>query len=558
MKHLGRFNINQNPDSKTIKLTDLEIGLNNLHEHILKKNENGIEWVCNKICDHAGGKLIVKENKAICPLHGWELNLDTLTYANGTVKKKESFAINDGKIIIQNNHNYISNPFRVAKNSEFKFRWLNHASIWLSYEGITLVTDPWLFGPAFLTGWWLQEESTTDSLDLLKEADYIYISHNHPDHLHPETLSILPKDKQFIVGNFQTKSTEKYLRNLGFKNINVFDFKDIYSLTENFQLSVLKSGDFRDDSGIYLCLGGIEILMTVDCNYLNSNELPQNIDLLFTSFAGGASGFPLCFENYTENEKNKILNRNSRAMVSSVMNYINQTKPRYYHPYAGMFKEQAPRDNEISNKNFKVSLERYKDLLHDRNTSLITPNTNISYRITKNQNKELFIEEEIITSKKLPKEKIAKYISSYKSDFIYDADRLIEYFKNSRFKGKQIIQIIPVNDDFTKMTGDIVYADFYNKVFDKINAEEIIHQKDDFRVMEIKIRAEIIAAVVEHMLPWEDFSIGFQARISRHPNTYEAEFWFHFTNVYVNEINYRYSPLCGACTTIDQNPELIF
>ena len=50
----------------------------------------------------------------------------------------------------------------------------------------------------------------------------------------------------FLVPNFITKSTEIYLRSLGFNNIFVADFLNEYNFKEtNLILSILKSGDFR-------------------------------------------------------------------------------------------------------------------------------------------------------------------------------------------------------------------------------------------------------------------------------------------------------------------------
>ena len=51
----------------------------------------------------------------------------------------------------------------------------------------------------------------------------------------------------------------------------------------------------------------------------------------------------------------------------------------------------------------------------------------------------------------------------------------------------------------------------------------------------------------------EDLTIGFQCRIERFPDVYESEFWYYFTNNYVNKQNIRHSSYCGACTLIDQN-----
>ncbi len=86
---------------------------------------------------------------------------------------------------------------------------------------------------------------------------------------------------------------ENSLKGIGFTCIYALDFKEIVALSPKVQASVLKSGDFRDDSGLYLCLDNHEILLSVDSNFLNHYVLPKEITMLVTSFASGSSGFPL-------------------------------------------------------------------------------------------------------------------------------------------------------------------------------------------------------------------------------------------------------------------------
>ena len=74
--------------------------------------------------------------------------------------------------------------------------------------------------------------------------------------------------------------------------------------------------------------------------------------------------------------------------------------------------------------------------------------------------------------------------------------------------------------------------------------------------MQLLVREDIFAAVVENKFPWEDFSIGFQMRVVRFPNKYESDFWYHFTNNYINSIYYKNDPNCCACELINQNPLL--
>ena len=553
MKNLGKFKTNSIKYIEEISFTQLKIGINNFKNYIIKIDDNfEIKFVIDKTCDHAGGKLVIKDNEAVCPMHDWRLNLETLKYNNSHISKDQiAFQIiNNDRLAIENSEEHLENPFLQKCASEKAiFKWLNHACIYVKYKNVSFITDPWLFGPAFMTGWWLEKESSVDSIELLKNADFVYISHNHPDHLHSETLSILEKDKKIIVPNFKSKSAEKYLKSLGFINILPLEFNNIFELENNFHISIFKSGDFRDDSGVYINIGGFQILLTVDSNYLNSFVLPKNLDLLATSFASGASGFPICYENYNIQEISKIINRNKLSTKASVINYIKTTNPKYYLPYAGMFKEYADRDSFILNHNIKNSLDDLRLICEKNEVIFLEPQKEGFYEI--NGKNIDFVSTPTLY---LEKDDTNWYIESYKRDFVYSSIKIIEYFKNSEFFDKQIVQIIPTDDSFESIIDEIIYIDFYNQIFKIISSDDLVSEKSGYKVMKVKIRKEIIACVVENKIPWEDLSIGFQMRVFRSPNQYESTFWYHFTNNYINDREFRYSSFCGACNLINQNP----
>ena len=170
-----------------------------VHEtgHMMIDDEKNVLHVIDKICDHAGGRLIHKGDNAVCPMHGWKLDLHTLKYQDSHIEKSSAqYSMVNGKLLIPDNLSYLENPYRVDNHLEVNFRFLNHATVAIFFNEITLITDPWLFGPAFMTGWWLDQPSTEDSIEILQNADYIFISHNHPDHLHSQTLELLKKDQK--------------------------------------------------------------------------------------------------------------------------------------------------------------------------------------------------------------------------------------------------------------------------------------------------------------------------------------------------------------------------
>lgn len=135
----------------------------------------------------------------------------------------------------------------------------------------------------------------------MRLADYIYISHNHPDHLHIPTLEeYANKSTPILVPNFQSKSVENILRKLGFNNLVICDFmQQIKIETKNGGIIavVIKSGDDRDDSTLLLCNEKRKVFLGVDANMPNRWILPK-VDVLFTPFASGASGFPSRIDNF--------------------------------------------------------------------------------------------------------------------------------------------------------------------------------------------------------------------------------------------------------------------
>ena len=323
----------------TVNLQDLNTGINFLEKYIVKVTHNQqIEWVVSRVCDHANGTLHPCDDKlfAACPLHGWKLDLKSLLYSNVDVKKKKiEFTTHDGTLVIEHRDTHLEFPKDLQENpaiDDLNIRFLAHACLQFSCGDINIITDPWLNGPCFANGWWHYPPPTIDANERLFKADVIYISHNHPDHMHIETLLPLVKERPdvpIIIPNFKTKSAERPLRKLGFTNVLALAFNQIYRVNPgNVYISILKSGDFRDDSGLYINYGGRQALITVDSSILNQLVLPTGIDFLATSFAGGASGYPWCFDHHTEEQKQTIAHNRHLSVKNSILDYIHACQPK--------------------------------------------------------------------------------------------------------------------------------------------------------------------------------------------------------------------------------------
>ena len=66
-------------------------------------------------------------------------------------------------------------------NSNITF--INHASVKISNNETAILTDPWYEGNAFNKGWLLlYENNDKEIIQTLSDIQYIWISHEHPDH----------------------------------------------------------------------------------------------------------------------------------------------------------------------------------------------------------------------------------------------------------------------------------------------------------------------------------------------------------------------------------------
>ena len=63
---------------------------------------------------------------------------------------------------------------------------INHASAKVRVDDVSIVSDPWYEGSVFHKGWKLLHELTVEETKIhLQNTDYIYVSHEHPDHFSP-------------------------------------------------------------------------------------------------------------------------------------------------------------------------------------------------------------------------------------------------------------------------------------------------------------------------------------------------------------------------------------
>ena len=548
-KNLGKIKYKVKEDVSEIEANSLKNGTNYLENFIIFKNKSNIN-IYDRICNHNGGRLISNKDRTICPMHNWEFFPEKGIYRNGYVKKKLSYITKKNKLFVKNK---IFEPKikKLNQSSEIKINYINHACLIIETNKFKFATDPWLIGPAFNTGWWLKHKTIENWKNELNSCDFIYISHNHPDHLHELTLSNLHKNIPIIVPNFLCNSTKLLIKDLGFKNLTALNFEDQYQYKDtSLILTFFKSGDLREDSGLYFSVGKFTGLLTVDANSINFLKLPK-VHFLASNFAGGAHGYPLNCENYKLKERIKMTNIEKNFQKKIKKKYLNIIKPKYFLPYAGFFEEKLKRDLIYIKYNKKNKPNDYLEICNKKNIKLLNveENRKFIFRNFKLVKKEKY--KGRFYSDLSEKEYLQYFLEKYK---VIDYKYVKDYFENSNFHDGSKLYISLCNENFKDNETNFKIR-FLDKIEFKIlnNIELQKELKNNNTFLYLKIRKEAFLNTIYNKKPWEDISIGFQMRQFRKQNVYNNNFWFHFTNKYVSKKYVKSLSNCSTCNTIKQD-----
>lgn len=508
------------------------------------------KWVVyDRICDHNGGVLCLDKGgaTATCHTHKWTLILSKATYENSCHKNTLPVREHDDVLVITKCvENFPEIDTSELTDSPIELAFNAHASFTLDSAGLRLTTDPWLIGSCFATGWWHAYPPTIEAIERLRQSDCIYISHNHPDHLHMPTLeTYVAKNQLFLIPAFESGSVEFLLRRHGYNNLIVADFlQEVNFQTQKgkFRAMLVRAGDARDDSSLLFFSRNDTLFFGVDTNMPNRWVLPK-VDVLFTPFAGGASGFPARIANFTVERKKEIITANRNTILTNhVDKLVKATRPSYIVPYAGYFTE-APRDQdvkEINKKNSAADLIAFVENtfpgirgINPLDTPLFTLNNGTLSLSETFETPSYFLDEDYIN------EDLRRFTEGAPKVDTNLLEAIGRKLVASRFTDEFTVIIIPSDECFipTFGLGLIVNFSLQNRGWRLIKVkgednEELIESlpKTKNNIEVLRIRADVMAAAIMRKLPLEDLSIGFQIHMYRMPNTYNFNFWNYFTN----------------------------
>lgn len=201
------------------------------------------------------------------------------------------------------------------------FKFYNHSTFLID----DILVDPWFKGEIFLNGWNLLKEIDYDINRI--RFDYIFISHEHPDHFHIPTLKSIsnPETKTVIFHKTIDGKVLEFVKKLGFKTLEC----------ESSQYYNLNFGDIRVESNgfdsffvyktktkTYVNLNDYQVTDEKDLQKLQLNK----VDYLFSQFS---------YANWAGNKGDENMPRKAQSIIyDRLSTQFKVLKPEVWVPCA--------------------------------------------------------------------------------------------------------------------------------------------------------------------------------------------------------------------------------
>ena len=245
--------------------------------------------------------------------------------------------------------------------------FVNHASVIFSHKNIRLITDPWLFGPAFNNGWKLLSSSKFDITDF-DNITHIWFSHEHPDHFNIQVLNAIPENIRkkitILFQNTLDHRVAKKCEQLNFKQVIEMKPTEYISLNDEFKIKCVPNGTY--DSWFYAKIGDKKILNINDC-MVDSNSQSKivkrmigDVDILLTQFG---------YASWVGNPEDVQLRVDaSREKLQRIQIQDKIFQPKFIIPFAS-FVRFSHKDNHYMNDQMN-RIENVEKFIREKTNSI--------------------------------------------------------------------------------------------------------------------------------------------------------------------------------------------
>src|SRR5262249_24228811 len=139
-----------------------------------------------------------------------------------------------------------------GRSMDLGFETIGNATLVCHDRAPVLVTDPWITGDAYFGSWTLSHVIPDDVLEAIRKVRFVWVSHGHPDHLSPRSISLL-RDKTMLLPDHVGGRIAKAFKEQGY-DVRILEDRQWTTLSD--RIRVLCISDYNQDGILLLDIGG--------------------------------------------------------------------------------------------------------------------------------------------------------------------------------------------------------------------------------------------------------------------------------------------------------------
>ncbi len=211
---------------------------------------------------------------------------------------------------------------------------IGHAGVLVETSIGGILIDPWLLGSAFNDSWDLLEPSHIPN-DLWSRVDWVWFSHEHPDHFHPASIKSIPVQRRNIIKvlfqNTFDKKVRNWLTNQGFV-VDEINHGSFLELGAGCRIYLETTGVY--DSWIMIEDEGEHFIDLNDCS-IGSYDLARisrifpKVDVLMSQFS---------FAGWIGNSQDTVITKVAETYLKKLYEQIVTIKPVNVIPAASFIR----------------------------------------------------------------------------------------------------------------------------------------------------------------------------------------------------------------------------
>ena len=499
----------------------------------LVRDEKGFTLLSN-VCPHQGGAVYDEGTRFECPQHGWRFDRNTGRCLNAPSRSLTAFpvTVEDGILYADLPRHarvdHVRHTGRATKTG-LTVQLHAHACLEIAHGGFTLLTDPWLDGPAFLGAWAAYPPHQASGADLRPDA--ILITHEHSDHFHEPTLRHFDRATPIYVPDFPNQRMPQRLAALGFGDVRPLSFGQTTTLAEGWHVTAFEPVSYWNDAIVLIDIDGFRVLNINDAG-INAHIARKvaPVDVLALQFSGGASGYPWTWAHLRDDEKIDISARDSAGKLRMINEATAVYGARTVLPFASHFTLWHPEHREYALMMKRNTLADVKLSLEGSDATVIDLLPGDRWDVDKD-----VIERAVEVADQLfDPDRLSAYMNTAVSDAMFagvhpsDEDLSCEELVEYMLRLNDVPEITHCEELTARICGtgssrdeqtlDVSFAIAAGRL-------AVLPAPLERPNLNITVPLAILTSVVREGLSWDEAFIGFWCRFDRHPNVYHAGFW---------------------------------